>query len=495
MFLASAAAAVLAGELSRQGVFTTVVLGRFEPVGPGDLTLLARARHLTRFLPGGHAGSSTCATVLDLHYPAVMALPAGASTLMRSMRRLDASSLSRSVFPIFVVGLASSITLSESALAVLTALWLWRLRDPTVRREQPWSLGLPIALFLLVTLVSALASDVPGRSLVAAKGLLTAFAFFVTADLLRSVDRVERFLTLLGILGAILGVAGLIQVMTCPTPVPQVWPLSWFFHRCDRARGPFSIYMTLGGVLVLILLVGLPRLLAGSLRARGRWGLWLVTLAGLGVTYVRGAWLGFLAGLGVLLLTLRRGRIFMIIGIALMLTIALLGPERLSSRVRSVVDPNDVTVRERLYMWKSGLAMWREHPWLGVGPGGVGRSYRNYALPEAVKKSTGHVHSSPLQILVERGVVGLTAWLSIWVTFFVSASRLLRRLDGPAHARERTIVVGSLAAISGFLVTGLSEWSFGDAEVVLIAWTLAALPFGVAIGLEPSSAPVMRADS
>src|SRR5206468_8398036 len=82
--------------------------------------------------------------------------------------------------------------------------------------------------------------------------------------------------------------------------------------------------------------------------------------------------------------------------------------------------------------------------------------------------------------------------LSIWAAFFVSASRLLRRLDGPARERERTIVVGSLAAISGFLVTGLTEWSFGDAEVVLIAWTLAALPFGVALGLEPSSAPTMR---
>jgi hypothetical protein len=45
-------------------------------------------------------------------------------------------------------------------------------------------------------------------------------------------------------------------------------------------------------------------------------------------------------------------------------------------------------------------------------------------------------------------------------------------------------VVGSLTAIAGFLVTGLTEWSFGDAEVVLIAWTLAALPFGVALGRE-----------
>jgi putative inorganic carbon (hco3(-)) transporter len=240
-------------------------------------------------------------------------------------------------------------------------------------------------------------------------------------------------------------------------------------------------------VLTPILLVGLPQLLTGPQRTRGRWAMWLVTLAGLGVTYVRGAWVGFVAGLGVMLLTLRRGRVIMIIGLALVLSMALLGPERLSSRVRSVVDPRDGTARERLYMWKSGLAMWRERPWLGVGPGGVKRLYPQYALPEAVKKSTSHIHSSPLQILVERGVVGLAAWLSIWVVFFAFAWRLLLRLDG--LERERTIVVGSVAAITGFLVTGLTEWSFGDAEVVLIAWTLAALPFGVASSLSRSAAP------
>jgi len=421
-----------------------------------------------------------------------MIFQTAALALLRTTRGLDASSLSRGVFPIFVVGLASSITLSESALTILTGLWIWRLRDPAVRREQPWSLGRPVAVFFLATLVSALASNVPGQSLLAAKGLLTAFAFFVTVDVLRSVDRIERFLTLLGILGGVLGAIGLAQVMACPTPAPTVWPLNWFFYRCDRARGPFSIYMTLGGVLTLILLVGLPRLLSETRRAPKQWGVWLVTLAGLGVTYVRGAWVGFIAGLGVMLLTLRRGRTLTIIGIALVLTVALLGPERLSSRVRSVIDPNDITARERLYMWRSGLAMWREHPWLGVGPGGVKRSYRNYALPEAIKKTTGHVHSSPLQILVERGVVGLTAWLSIWVTFFVSATRLLRRLAEPARGRERTVVVGSLAAVSGFLVTGLTEWSFGDSEVALIAWTVAALPFSVAMGLEPASSPSQR---
>ena len=46
--------------------------------------------------------------------------------------------------------------------------------------------------------------------------------------------------------------------------------------------------------------------------------------------------------------------------------------------------------------------------------------------------------------------------------------------------------------MSGFLVTGLTEWSFGDSEVALIAWTVAALPFSVAMGLEPASSPSPR---
>ncbi len=111
-----------------------------------------------------------------------------------------------------------------------------------------------------------------------------------------------------------------------------------------------------------------------------------------------------------------------------------------------MADPEEAGVRERVYMWRSGLAMWRERPVLGIGPGGVKREYPAYALPEAVKKRTSHVHSTPLQILVERGVLGLAAWLAIWAAFVIRCIALLRRLPSEATA-GRVLVVGSLAAI------------------------------------------------
>jgi O-antigen ligase len=86
------------------------------------------------------------------------------------------------------------------------------------------------------------------------------------------------------------------------------------------------------------------------------------------------------------------------------------------------------------------------------------------------------VHSAPLQILVERGLLGLAAWLAIWVTFLTRCLGLLRRLPSEATA-ERMLVVGSLAAIASFLVAGLSEYNFGDSEVVMVAWALMALPW------------------
>ena len=72
--------------------------------------------------------------------------------------------------------------------------------------------------------------------------------------------------------------------------------------------------------------------------------------------------------------------------------------------------------------------------------------------------------------------LGLAAWFWIWIAFYRRAIGLLRALD-PSHTRERAFVAGSISAVTGFLVAGLSEYNFGDSEVVMVAWAVMALPW------------------
>jgi O-antigen ligase len=387
----------------------------------------------------------------------------------------------------FVLGLGFSISLSETTLALLTLLWLWRLRDRDYRQKASWPLAAPVMTFSGLTVLSALLSAHAGASLLDSKRLLLVLALYVTADALPEPEAADQLLSALGMVAAAAALMGLLQVGLC-RPEPGGGLAGWFFHRCDRARAAFSIYMTLAGVLSLVLLATLPRLLPGpNFRA---WFLpaWGITLGGLAATLTRGAWVGFASGVLAFVPAVRRGRWLLVGGLLLLALAALAGPAALSRRFASIADPNDPTVREREFMWQSALAMWKEHPWLGRGPGAVRREYSRYALPGAIKKRTGHVHNTPLQILVERGVIGLAAWLWIWLTFYRRSIAILRRLPAGA-VRERALVAGSVAAVTGFLVGGLAEYNFGDSEVVLVAWTIAALPFVVERTLSAPSDP------
>jgi O-antigen ligase len=404
----------------------------------------------------------------------------------------------------FVVGLGFSITLSQTALALLTLRLLWRLRDPVVRADTRWPLWRPVVAFSGATILSALLSGHALASLGSSKSLLLVAALYVLVDALREPADANRFLLGLTAAGAAAAAVGLLQVGLCPpTDAPLTSP-RWLYHRCERAHGFFSIYMTLAGVLLLFLLATLPRLLAGGSLLRRLAAPWLVMLWALIVTYTRGAWMGFGAGVLVMAATVRRGRWLLVTGLLVLVAAGFVAPRELRYRLLSMVDPDEAGVRERLFMWRSGLAMWRERPLVGVGPGEVKREYPRFALPEAVKKRTSHVHNTPLQILVERGVLGLAAWLVIWAAFFARCIGLLRRLPGEAVA-ERALVVGSLAAIVGFLVAGFSEYNFGDSEVVMVAWALMALPWAVERGaverravergtVEPAEPRALRGD-
>jgi putative inorganic carbon (HCO3(-)) transporter len=403
-------------------------------------------------------------------------MPTAASPLLR-----------RGLLAAFVVGLGTSITLAQTALALLVLRWLWRMRDPVSRREAESPLWVPVLAFSGATVLSALASADPALSLWQSKDLFLVLAFYVMVDSLRRTGEAERLVHALALVGGLVAVLGVLQVELCPTPEPPQGSPGWLLIRCARARALFSTTMTLAGVLNVLLLATLPGLLSGGWRRGWLPVAWLAMLLGLSATYVRGAWLGFAAGVLAMLPTIPRlARALLLLGLVTLVGGTLIAADTpIGRRVRSIGHPQETaSFMERTYMWRSGIAMWREHPWLGVGPGRIKLLYGNFALPEASKKRTGHLHNSPMQILVERGLLGLAAWLSIWAVFYRRAGEVLSGL-APGQTVERALVAGSLAAVTGFLVHGLSEYNFGDSETVMVAWAIMALPF---VAVRPAGA-------
>jgi putative inorganic carbon (hco3(-)) transporter len=282
---------------------------------------------------------------------------------------------------------------------------------------------------------------------------------------------------------------GLAQAYLCSTR-PASISMAWLSEICthaQRVRGPFSIYMTFGGVLFLGVLFSLSYL--ANVRWRHAW--WMlpgaaVTVAALAFTYSRNAWLGLAAGALGLVLTARRSLRIVAVLAALLALGAVTLPGPVNERVRSLVNLEDPTVQDRVAMWRAGLSMIGDHAFLGVGPGEVRTWYQHYRRPEAVRPSTGHLHNSAIQIAAERGLPALVAWVWLWVVFFREGWTILLRTHRESGI-QRALVCASLAGVVGFLVAGLFEHNFGDGEVVMVVYALMAQPWIVAREL-PASA-------
>ncbi|HEV8616454.1 MAG TPA: O-antigen ligase family protein [Methylomirabilota bacterium] len=388
-----------------------------------------------------------------------------------------AASVRHILLAALVVGLAVSITLSESSLIAL-ALWLLIARPS--RPRPAWPLLGPLAAFAAWTIVAALASAAPLDSLAAAKSLLVLAAFWVVLNVLPDARAARVFLVALFAAVSVVAVLAIVQVAVCPpaelAPARSTPVLGRFLSKCGRAHGFYSIYMTLAGVLAVVLASVLPRLL---LRPRDAWWAataWLAGAVALALTFVRGAWIALTVGALGALLALRRVRAALAL-VAVLVALALVVPG-VRDRLRSLGTVHDDTTRDRLAMLDAGLRLVRDHPLTGVGPGQVKKVYPAVAGPEALRRSTSHLHDTPLQIAVERGLPGLAAWLTVFVAFFARALAILRALP-PERGDDRALVAGCIAAVATFLVGGLFEHNFGDTEVLLVALALMALPFVV----------------
>lgn len=382
----------------------------------------------------------------------------------------------------------TSITAVAIVAALLAVVTLIRLADPAMRARHRWPLLVPIAVFVVLSFVSAALAADRVDALRSLRPLYLVALFFIAVNGFDSSAAIRRALRWLFVAVAVASLYAVAQTVICTSslavPGWVEWAMKIRLERCRvtgiepfRAKGFFSIYMTLGGSLVVALALLSGTLALGARPVPSRLAFPAVAgVVALALTYARNAWVGLVAALIVVAGLSRRW--LWLAPVAVAAAVAVLAPTPLRAKIVSIFDPSSPSVSERLYFWEAGRRMLRDAPFLGLGPGGVRRHYPAYKDPGARRPGTSHLHNNVVQIAAERGLLGLAAWVAIWVTFIVKGARIFTALPGERRD-ERALVGGSLAAVVGFLVAGVFEYNFGDSEVIGLVWIVMAFPFVV----------------
>jgi len=389
---------------------------------------------------------------------------------------------------VFVFFSMFSISVTQVASGLGGLAWFFRTHFSESIEKQQWPLGIPFALYVLACLLAVINAYDVQYSFGSLKKLLEIFIFFWVVNCVRE-DRLRDSLALLLIIAAF--IAGLLGFY-------QAWKNG--VTVLDRIEGTMSVYMTFAGLLMLAGMMALSRALFKRPKEVWIWAAVVVIATCILFTLTRQAWFGFLVG--ILFLGFVWKKKYFLISLALMLFIAFTSSaqvknrfqsfllpknetfvEQVKYRIHGIITGNDYNFDVRLALWRGGWKIFKDYPLTGCGFRCVDVVISQYPDPTGFVKRHRGMHNNFVQLAVDTGVLGLTAWFGIWACFFCLLYKRASALKGEPSAEW--IVLGSAASGFAFLAGGVFETNFYDSEVVMVLYFVMALPFAGSKKLKP----------
>jgi hypothetical protein len=154
-------------------------------------------------------------------------------------------------------------------------------------------------------------------------------------------------------------------------------------------------------------------------------------------------------------------------------------------------DLSDKSTQYRTMMWRDGTRLWttNAHNFIfGVGMDSIKRYWQDWDLFDKGREPMGHFHSTPVQLLVERGLPALIIWLTILGIYARTLWRYLKvqspkskvqspfeKIANRESQIETGIVLGCFGGMVGFFTSGLVHYNLGDGEVAMVFYMLMGL--------------------
>ncbi|WP_042350937.1 O-antigen ligase family protein [Bacillus massiliigorillae] len=157
-------------------------------------------------------------------------------------------------------------------------------------------------------------------------------------------------------------------------------------------------------------------------------------------------------------------------------------PEDLTPEEREEIEKekqeeaiSNTAVVSRVTLWKTGLYMYKDNPVLGVGMGNYYTRYKEF-VTKYPELDIGHdaysVHNSYIKVAAETGTIGILAFLSIYVAYFIYLIRLyFKQNDELGKIVAAGVFVGSIT----FMVQNLSNNLIFIPQLNIIFWLVGGL--------------------
>ncbi|MCP3980311.1 MAG: O-antigen ligase family protein [bacterium] len=186
-----------------------------------------------------------------------------------------------------------------------------------------------------------------------------------------------------------------------------------------------------------------------------------VSLAGTVLTAVvaqsRTALVTLAVGLTILVLLLNRNGTRKALGLLTLLAVAVIAADGMLGFPLASKSAEYWAGNGRLQLWSAALPMFGEAPVLGTGP-------HTFALYSDFRWA----HNLYLELLLERGLLGLAAFTWLLTAAIGAAVTVLRRATG----QTRALCAGVLAALAGFATASLVELTLSRLWAVVVVFLL-----------------------
>lgn len=278
------------------------------------------------------------------------------------------------------------------------------------------------------------------------------------------------------------------------------------FSAALRNAMPFGHHNFVGGYFAL----AMPFVAACAVAFKGRLR-WLavaasaVTAIALYVSGSRGALLGVLVWLTVVVIALvinptAKGKIqrWLLGGLGLAVAIGVLAS---NSRVRSLFgglnlnQPSGFVVQDgplldRYFLFKTALNILSHRPLVGVGPGVMSRVSNLYRPIETGlgQDHSQQLHSTPVQLLGEMGLLGLGLYLAWLVLIAIFWLRVYRKTTDQAN---RWLLYGIGGSFLAYGVSSLTDYQLENIGISTVLVTLLVLLLSLANQTELRSPPAL----